>query len=142
MLLSISEIIKKTVELKNEEEKIEFLRKHSSIALLTILRYTYDENIQFLVPNTPPPWKKNGLVDVHGRLYQEIRRLKIFLKGGQYDGKLKQVKIEQLFIEILESIDDKDAEILVNMIQKKPIIGIPIYVIEKAFPDFYNINVF
>lgn len=142
MLLSISEIIKKTVEMKSEDEKVEFLRKNSSIALITILRYTYDPNISFLVPDTPPPWKKNGLVDVHGRLYQEIRRLKIFLKGGQYDGKLKQVKIEQLFIEILESIDDKDAEILVNMIQKKPLIGIPIYVIEKAFPDFYNINVF
>lgn len=140
MLLSISEIVKKTVSMRGEDEKIEFLRKNKSLSLVIIMRLTYDPNVTFLVPNTPPPWKKNDLVDLHGRLYQETRRLKIFIKGGPYDGKLSQLKMEQLFIELLESVDDADAEILVNMIQKKKIMGISLSTLEKAFPEFYQID--
>ena len=142
MLLSISEIIKKTICLPSEEEKIEFLRKQSSIVLISILRYTYYPNIEFIVPDSPPPWKKNNIKNLHGILYSKLRILKIFLKGGSYDGKLSKMKAEQKFIEFIEGIDDDDAEIIVNMIQKKPIIGLPLDIIEKAYPDFYKINVF
>ena len=140
MRLSIAEIIKKTVNLQTEEEKIEWLSKNNTLTLRMILRYTYDENIKFLVPESRPPWKKNGLIDVEGRLYNETRRLNIFLKGGKYDGKLKQHHVERLFIEILEGVDDKDAEILSNMIEKKPIAGISKDVIIKAFPNIFEEN--
>lgn len=142
MLLSIAEIIQKTVELKTEEEKIAFLQKNRSFALMAILRITYDKSVELNIPDTAPPWKKNGLIDVHGRLYQEAKRFKIFIKGGPYDGKLKKLKVEQLFIEILEGIDDKDAEIVSNMIQRKPLMGIPLFIIEKAFPDIYQLKLF
>lgn len=140
MRLSIAEIIKATIEAKTKNEKIQVLQKNNSVTLRTILRYTYDNDIEFLVPNVRPPWNKNGLVDVEGRLYNETRRLKIFLKGGPYDGKLTKLKIETLFIELLEGIDDKDSEILANMIEKKPINGISKAVIEEAFPGIFEEN--
>lgn len=138
MKLSIAEIIKKAVEAKVTEEKVKILRENNSVPLRMILRYTYDPEIKFLVPNTIPPWNKNGLVDVHGMLYTEARRLKIFLVGGPYDGKLNKVKMESLFIGLLESIDDKDAEIVANMITKKPIAGLSNKVVTEAFPELYN----
>ena len=138
MRLSIAEIVKATIEAKTKEEKIRVLQKNNSVTLRTILRYTYDKDIEFLVPNVRPPWNKNGLVDVEGRLYTETRRLKIFLKGGSYDGKLNKVKMESLFIELLESVDDKDAEILANMIEKKHIVGIDEEVLLKVYPDLYE----
>lgn len=134
MKLSISEIVDKATELKNKKEKVEWLQKNNSAPLRTVLQYTYDkENIEFLIPNTPPPWKKNSYVGVEGMLYREARRLRIFVKGGGYDN-LNQVKRENLFISLLEDIDNSDAELLCKMIAQKPIKGLPKSVVEEAFP--------
>lgn len=137
--LSISEIINKIPELKKKEEKIDWLRKHDSTPLRSILRLTYDkENVEFLIPSTPPPWKKNDYVGVEGMLYKETRRLRIFLKGGGYDD-LNQIKREQLFISLLEDIDNSDAEMLANnVISQKPFKGLTEKTLVEAFPDIYR----
>lgn len=138
MRLSISEIVKKTSELTGDEAKIQWLKSNANNqALRTILKYTYDkENIKFLIPDTPPPWKKNSYVGVEGMLYNEVRRLRIFIKGGGYD-QLNQVKREQLFISLLEDIDNNDAELLCKMIAQKPLPGISAKVVKAAFPEDY-----
>jgi hypothetical protein len=135
--LSLSKIIEKAAEAKTEEDKIKVLKEHESAPLRTVLKYTYDtENVEFLIPNTPPPWKKNNYIDVEGMLYREARRLRIFVKGYEYDN-LNQVKREQLFISLLEDIDNNDAELLCKMITQKPIKGLPKSVVLAAFPEDY-----
>lgn len=134
MKLSLSEIIDKAAEIKDKKEKVEWLQKNDSVPLKTILKYTYDkDNVEFLIPNTAPPWKKNRYIGVEGMLHKEARRLRIFVKGGGYDN-LNQVKRENLFISLLEDVDDKDAELLCKMIAQKPIKGLPTTVVEEAFP--------
>lgn len=141
MLLSISEIVKKACELKTEAEKIEWLRKNESIPLRTILKFTYDTTrVKFLLPDTAPPWKKNGYHGVEGMLYKETRRLGIFVKGGGYDD-MNQTKREQLFISLLEDVDDNDAVLLTEMIKQKPLKGLPLKVVTKAFPQDYPQNI-
>ena len=138
MKLSISEIVNKAVDLKSNEEKVKWLRDNSSVPLQTVLRYTYDKDgVEFLIPNTPPPWKKNNYIGVEGMLYKEVRRLRIFVKGGGYDN-LNQVKRENLFISLLEDVDNSDAELLCKMIAQKPIKGLPRSVIEEAFPGLIS----
>jgi hypothetical protein len=138
MRLSISEIVNKACELKKKEEKVEWLKKNESVPLRTVLKLTYNtEQIKFLIPDTPPPWKKNGYTGVEGMLYNETRRLRIFVKGGGYDD-MNQAKREHLFISLLEDIDDKDAELLVKMIQQKPLKGLPKDVVMEAFPQDYQ----
>lgn len=139
MLHSLSEIVTKTTELKTKEEKIAWLRKHDGVPLKTILKYMYDPQVEFLIPSTPPPWKKNGYVGVEGMLYKEVRRLRIFIKGGGYD-QLDKVKREQLFISLLEDVDDKDAELLCKMIAQKPLKGLSRAVVAEAFPDLQLIE--
>lgn len=134
MILSLSEIVTKATELKTKQEKIEWLKKHESVPLKTVLKYMYDPSVEFLIPNTPPPWKKNGYIDVEGMLYKETRRLRIFIKGGGYDH-LDQVKREQLFISLLEDVDDNDAELLCSMIAQKPLKGLSRAVVRESFPD-------
>ncbi len=135
MRLSISEIVDKASKLPTNEEKIAWLRQHANVnALRIVLRYNYDtERVKFLIPDTPPPWKKNDYIGVEGMLYNEARRLRIFVKGGGYDT-LNQVKREQLFISLLEDIDNKDADLLCKMIAQKPLPGIPREVVVAAFP--------
>jgi hypothetical protein len=139
MRLSISEIINKAATLKTKEEKVKWLKENDSPALRTVLKYTYDPNVEFLIPNTPPPWKKNSYVGVEGMLYSEARRLRIFVKGGGYDN-LNKVKREQLFISLLEDIDNSDAELLCKMIAQKPLSGISRDVVQTAFPEDYKVQ--
>ena len=132
--ISITEILDKTAEFKQKADKIEWLRKNDNPALRTILSYTYDSNIKFLIPDIPPPWNKNQFEDeAKSLLYRESRRLRIFIEGGGYD-QLKQIKREQLFISLLEDVDNDDAETLCRMIQKKPFKGITKKAVIEAFP--------
>jgi hypothetical protein len=134
MILSLSEIVNKACELKTNQEKIAWLREKDSIPLRTVLKYTYDPSVVFLIPNAPPPWKKNSYVGVEGMLFKETRRLRIFIRGGGYDN-LNQVKRENLFISLLEDIDNNDAELLCKMIAQKPLNGLPYKTVVEAFPD-------
>lgn len=138
--LSISEIVNKVSELKTKEEKIAWLRKNDNIPLRIVLRLMYDENVEFLIPNTAPPWKKNAFVGVEGMLYKEARRLRIFVKGGGYES-LNQVKRENLFISLLEDIDNNDAELLCQMIAQKPVKGLTRKTLEEAFPDLFTTKI-
>jgi hypothetical protein len=133
MLLSLSEIINKAIELKTVDEKVEWLVKNNSISLRTILKIMYDKSISILLPPTAPPYKESEAVGTEGMLYKETRRLRIFIKGGGYDD-LNQVKRENLFIQLLQTVDKKDAKLLLKMIEQKPLTGIPTSVIQKAFP--------
>jgi hypothetical protein len=137
MLHSLSELITKAGNLKTDKEKIDWLKKNESLPLRTILKFTYNENIQFLLPNEAPKWKKNGLVGIEAMLYKEIKRLAIFIKGGGYDH-LNQIRREQLFISLLESIDDKDAELVASMITKKDFPGLPKKLVIQTFPQDYG----
>ena len=133
--ISITEILNKTQEFKSAPEKVDWLRKNDNQALRIILKYTYDNSIKFLLPDTPPPWNKNEFEDeAKSLLYREARRLRIFVDGGGYDN-LNQVKREQLFISLLEDVDNDDAETLCTMITKKPFKGITKKVVIEAFPD-------
>ena len=134
--ISISEIVAETGKLKSTAEKVANLQKHDSFALRTVVQATYDPSIEFLIPNTPPPWNKNDYEDeAKAMLISDSRRLRIFVKGGGYDD-IKQVKRESLFISFLEDIDNDDAELLANyMICKKPLKGISLKVINEAFPQ-------
>lgn len=139
MRLSISEIVNKAIELETKEQKIEWLRKNDNSALRTVLKYMYDPSVKFLIPDTAPPWKKNSYVGVEGMLYKEARRLRIFVEGGGYDH-LDQVKREQLFISLLEDIDNADAELLCKMIAQKQLRGLSRKTVAEAFPEDFDME--
>lgn len=133
--LSMSDILLEVGKLKSKDEKISFLQKNDNPAFRTVLRLIYDKTIEFLIPDTPPPWKKNSYPDSHTMLYREARRLRIFIKGGGYDN-LNQIKREALFISLLEDINDNDADLLANhMISHTPVKGVTLKTVEEAFPN-------
>lgn len=132
---SITEIIAEAGSLSKKQDKINFLREWDNPALRIVLKYTYDSSVKFLVPDTAPPWTPNEFEDeAKSLLYREARRLRIFVEGGGYDN-LNQIKREQLFISLLEDVDNDDAHTLVQMISKKSFKGLTKKAIMEAFPD-------
>ena len=133
---SISEIVNHVSTIKSKEDKIAWLRENDSVPLQVVLKNIYDKGVEFLVPDSAPPWNKNEFEDeAKSLLYREARRLNIFIKGGGYDN-LNQIKRESLFISLLEDVDNDDAELLANhMICQKPVKGLTNAVLIEAFPN-------
>jgi hypothetical protein len=133
---SISWILDFTSKLPNEEEKIKCLQANNNNAILTILKYAYDPNIEWVLPEGNPPYTPCEYPHQENMLYQEIRRLYLFLKGG--NDNLHPLKRESMFIDILQSVDPEDAKLLLAMKDKKlPYKGLNSKIVLKAFPGLY-----
>jgi len=136
---SIAEIINDAAKTKDVADKVTTLQAGDAPALRTILRLIYDKEINFLIPDSAPPFKPNGAIEnTETMLYREARRMKIFIEGGGYDN-LNQVKREGLFISLLEDVHPSDSKLLVeNVIPHKSVKGISRKVVEEAFPDLFT----
>ena len=138
MKKSISELLKECADGKKAEERIELLRATASKtpALLNILKYAFDPTIKFLLPDTDPPYKPVEALDQEGRLYTELRRMYLFVEGGNPN--LTKFKREMLFIQLLESVDPNDAKLLCSVKNKKlPYKELTSKLVLKAFPGLY-----
>lgn len=134
--LPISEIVKKAGTLRSKQQKVKWLQENDSVPLRIVLRLWYDENIEFLVPDTAPPYKENATSDEGMMLYHEARKLRIFVKGGGYDN-LQQAKREALFIGMLEDVCDEDSEMLCQMITREKVKGLTKQTLEDALPRLF-----
>jgi hypothetical protein len=132
----MSEVLSELPKKKTKADKVAWLRENENIPFRNVLRLIYDESIEFLLPDTAPPWKENQFEDeAKTMLYREARRLKIFIRGGGYDD-MKPVKREQLFIKLLEDIDNDDAKLLAhNMLSHTKVKGLTLPTLLEAFPD-------
>lgn len=133
MTKSISEIITQAGKMRKPEDRINYLRENSTAALKNIIIATSDKvKIKFLLPDEAPPYTPSAHNENHGMLHREARKLKYFVEGWAPPA-LKQIKREQLFIELLETVHKDDALILLQMISQKPFKGITPEVILGAF---------
>ena len=133
---SISEIINHWSNIKSKSDKVAWLQENTSQPLQVVLKNIYDSRVEFLIPDTAPPWTPNEFEDeAKSLLFREARRLNIFIKGGGYDN-LNKIKRETLFISLLEDLDNDDAKLLANhMISQKPVKGLTKAVVNEAFPN-------
>lgn len=134
MVLSISEIIEKTNTFKTKQEKLDWLRKNNSLTLRNIFVLTYDKSKKLLLPDSEPPYKPSDAHENHGMLLNQSRKLRYFVEGFSPEG-VSQIKREQIFIEMLESVHRNDAKILIQMIQRKPFKGITKELINEAYGE-------
>jgi hypothetical protein len=132
LLKSISDVLQDASDLPNAQDRVEFLQNKDMPAIRTVLKYMLDPNIKFLLPETEPPYTPSKF-DEPSRLYNETRRLYLFVEGGHEE--LKQQRREELFIDLLESISPNDAKLLLNVKNKvNPYKGLTPAVVNKAFP--------
>jgi hypothetical protein len=132
------EIFKQVDEAPIKKDKIEILHKYSSAGLKTILGYTYNPNIKWLLPDTDPPYKElPENADQESRLISELRKLYLFIEGDTPTQRnLKQAKREELFISMLEVVDPADAKVLLAMkTGKLPYKGLTRNLVAEAFPN-------
>lgn len=132
MRLGVGELFRKAREIENEEQRIDFMRKHFSPPVGKMIEYALEPEYDWDLPPGRPPFNKNGFVDQHSNLYSEIRRLYIFMKDtGKHVPRLKK---ETNFIQLLENVDGDDAEFLLHAKEKSLPFGFTADEIRKIYP--------
>ena len=120
---------------KSQKEKKELLLKYKSAPLMEILKYTFHPEIKFLLPPGDPPYKT--VVDDSENptyLYGLLRKLYLFVEGGR-EG-LSDMKREVLFTQILEGIHPSEAELLLQVKDKKiKCRGLTYNLVKETFPN-------
>ena len=131
--LLVCEVIQEAQKKKKKDAKIKVLKDNESWALKDVLRGSYDMTVKWNVPDSKPPYTPNLGQSSPSNLLKLNRQFRFFVQGGEGDA-MQKFKRERLFIELLESIDPEDAELVCGMIAKKEIKGVKRNIVEEAFP--------
>jgi hypothetical protein len=129
----VYEVIRRTKNKRNKEDKVKALREDETWALKDILRGVYDSSVEFNLPEGDPPYTANEEHNAPTSLLREHRKFINFVKGGPGDN-MPAFKRERIFFEILEGVHPEDAKLVVKMINKEKLDGITRPIIEGAFP--------
>ena len=128
----ISEVLQRVSNAKTKAKKIEILKEYKSPALTKVLLCNFSNSISFCFPSGATPYtpldRPKG-VD-HQLLFSEHRMLEKFIKktvnGITYYGcsnrpqpQMQQLKKENLWIQVLESLHHEEAALLDLIKDKK-----------------------
>ena len=134
----VSEIFQKVSNAKTKKEKIALLKKYSTPAVRALLIWNYDESVISMVPSGEVPYRKNDSPPGtdHTMLFHEYKKLYHYVKGGN-DG-LNKIKREQMFVQLLEALHPKQADII-SLVKDKELEEVypkvTLDVVKEAFPD-------
>jgi len=132
--INVYEVIELASKAKTRQERIDVLRNHESWALKDLLRGAYDDLVQWSLPPGAPPYEPAAESSVPSTLHNQHKKFKYFVKGLAGD-QVQPIKRERMFIDMLEGIHPKDAELLILMKDKKSLAkGITKKLVEEAFP--------
>jgi len=136
MQLLISEILDKVSKLKTKKEKVAWLKDQNTDGLRVVIKSSFDPKIKWLLPEGDVPFRRNDAPagTEHTDLHMESRKLYHFIEGGNYD--ITQTKRETLFIQILEGLQEEDADVLVAAKEKslhRKFKGLSDNVVKEAF---------
>ena len=130
---ALAEIIEKVEAQKTKAKQVDILKQYSCKELKTVIGYGMDPGVEWLLPETDPPYKPlDQTTDQEGRFYQETDKLLYFIATPE-GLNVKQIRREVLFIQVLETIDPRDAKLLLRMKNKK--LKIKVDAVKEAFPN-------
>lgn len=136
---NIYEIFDEVANAKTAKDRVLVLQFNQSYALKSVLKGMFDPNVQFVFDDVPP-YKSSPAPPGLGynNLHQEMKKAYLFVKDDpRASPNLTMRRREQLLIQLLESLESKEAEVFANMIRKKKnaVKGLTYGIVKEAFPD-------
>jgi len=123
---------------KTKQERLDVIGKNLSKTLVDVLQFTFHPDCQWKVSELPENYK---IVDVpagmaHCQLSTEIRKLYMFQAGNPTAEALTPRKQNELLIQLLESIEPREAEVIAGIFRKDQGVKHLTYkFVKEAFPD-------
>lgn len=135
---AIYEILEEVEQRKTKEDKLAVLRYNTNWALRSVLKGVFDPNVQFTVKEIPaykPSDDPPGLSQTS--LHQELGRMYIFeVNNPKTSPTLTEQRKKEILIQMLESLEAKEAKVLEGVLTKKlKVKGLTYDLVKEAFPD-------
>ena len=119
--MGMAEALKEARKTKNVTQKVEALQalpEDTKQHLHGIFQLAYNPQITWLLPPGTPPYRPlDPDTDQEGRLISEMKNFSYFIanNGKPVQPDAQQMRREQLFVRILESIEPEDAELILQV---------------------------
>ena len=134
----IHEILDLVGEQRTKAKRVDILKEYRDDSLTAILIWNFDDRVQSAVPGGQVPYKENEVPvgTDHTSLRREWKNLYHFIKGG--NDSLSGLRRETMFVQMLEGLHPKEAEIIC-LIKDKELESVypkvTFDVVKQAFPD-------
>ena len=131
---NIYEVFDEFEAAKTKKEKMNVIGNNLSKTLVDVLKYTFHPDIDWVVKEMPHNYKvpdtKPGIS--YCQLGTEMRRLYLFQKGTN----LNEKKLNELLIQLLESLEPREAEVVMGIFKKdQGVKGLTYNFVKEAFPN-------
>lgn len=131
----VYEVLEMVDKASTKQDKMDILKNNDSMVLRNVLIGTFDDAIEWNLPEGDPPYTPSEEHNAPTFLSKQLSQLVYFIKGNKGDN-LTKLKRETMFIRLLESIHPKDAKIVLAMVAKKlPVKGLTKAMVKEVFPN-------
>lgn len=136
---NVYEIFDEFEEAKNKNQKMQVIEKHLSPLLTTVLQLTYHPDFRWKIKEMPDNYKIQEDSKLPGlsrcQLSTEIRKLYMFQEGNPTAESLTPRKQNELLIQLLESLEPREAEVVMGIFKKdQGVEGLNYKFVKEAFP--------
>ena len=134
----IHEIFELVSEQRTKAKRVEILKEYRDDSVTAVLIWNFDQRVQSAIPEGQVPYNPNEVPvgTDHTSLRREWKQLYHFIKGG--NDTLSSLRRESMFIQLLEGLHPKEAEIICLVKDKELEEVYPkvtLDVVKEAFPD-------
>lgn len=134
------EVFDEFEQANSHKERMDVIARNLSTTLVQVLELTFHPAYQWLITDIPEEYvlpvenKIPGMSPV--QLSTELRKMYMFRKGEHTAEGLKPEKRKQLLIQILESIEPREAEVFAGILRKdQGVRGLDYDFVKQAFPN-------
>lgn len=122
----------------SKKEKLAVIEKNLSRTLIQVLELAFHPGYEWLIDEMPNEYKIPDTLPGISRcqLSTEIRKLYLFKKGDATAEKLSDEKRKQLLLQLIESLEPREAEVVIGILSKDlGVKGLNYKFIKEAFPQ-------
>jgi hypothetical protein len=124
---------------KNKKERMDVIGRNLSQLLVDVLKLTFHPNFEWKVKHLPEDYKVPTDVlpgITHDTLNRQLRKLYMFQVGNPTAEKLTEQRRKELLVQLLESLEPREAEIILGIFQKDlGVKGLDYKFVKEAFPN-------
>lgn len=139
MNINVYEVLDKFESAETKDEKKNVLLSHSNSTFLEVLKNTFHPDVKFVFSKTPkkyiPSSSPPGLSQ--SSMNQEIKKCYLFMENHpNVSQNLTVEKKEILLIQVLESLEDREADVYMKMLGKNlKTKGLTYKLVKEVFPN-------
>jgi hypothetical protein len=118
----VNEIFEEVSKTRSKAKRAEILKAHDFLHIRDILRASFDDTLQFDLPEGEPPFDANETIEREGhigKLKNETKRFTYLIKGSPMGKNMLPIKKEKIWVQILEGSNPDDVPVLTAMKDKE-----------------------